>query len=377
MIEATRGSSIARRRRSTSLLLPLLRLGTPSRGQLSARESAQPDNSNFESALARIEKLEAENRKLRESLKDGDRVSSAEPLSTSAPTSTSTSSSSSKPAAPPAAAKPAAAPAAAPAAVSAAAPAAGSAAAPLPTSLQFQAVEEPVAASGSSSSSSSSSSTSLDVSNVAWPSPGEPFWERSPIKTKGMTKASAAAAAAAAASSAYTSDPSSPPASPPTKENNVIFHVAAELAPRAKVGGLGDVVAGLARECASRGRRAVVVLPFYECLPEDAIENLELADEFACPKGNKIGDGGKIASFEQLGVSAFSGRLDGIDVLLLRPDWNKTNLFRGGRIYGGSYNETEAYVSLFFLEGVLQKGGERPRKRRERKRRKRAPLRPL
>jgi starch synthase len=299
MNEATRGSN--RRRSTQQLLLPLLllRLDAPSRGQLSARASAQPDNSNLESALAKIDKLEAENRKLRELLLDGDRASAAtEPLSTS------TSSS----------------------------PAAGAAAAaPLPTSLRFQAAEEPAVVASVSSSSPSSTSSSFDVSNVAWPNPGEPFWERSPTKTARTKKTSAAAVSSAP----------SPPVPVPSNENDIIFHVAAELAPRAKVGGLGDVVAGLARECTSRGRRAVVVLPFYECLPEDAVEGLELADEFPCPKG-KPGDGRRGGNVEQLGVSAFSGRLDGIEVLLLRPDWSKTNLFRGGRIYGGSYNEAEA-----------------------------------
>ena len=299
MNEATRGSN--RRRSTQQLLLPLLllRLDAPSRGQLSARASAQPDNSNLESALAKIDKLEAENRKLRELLLDGDRASAAtEPLSTS------TSSS----------------------------PAAGAAAAaPLPTSLRFQAAEEPAVVASISSSSPSSTSSSFDVSNVAWPNPGEPFWERSPTKTARTKKTSAAAVSSAP----------SPPVPVPSNENDIIFHVAAELAPRAKVGGLGDVVAGLARECTSRGRRAVVVLPFYECLPEDAVEGLELADEFPCPKG-KPGDGRRGGNVEQLGVSAFSGRLDGIEVLLLRPDWSKTNLFRGGRIYGGSYNEAEA-----------------------------------
>jgi len=299
MNEATRGSN--RRRSTQQLLLPLLllRLDAPSRGQLSARASAQPDNSNLESALAKIDKLEAENRKLRELLLDGDRASAAtEPLSTS------TSSS----------------------------PAAGAAAAaPLPTSLRFQAAEEPAVVASVSSSSPSSTSSSFDVSNVAWPNPGEPFWERSPTKTARTKKTSAAAVSSAP----------SPSVPVPSNENDIIFHVAAELAPRAKVGGLGDVVAGLARECTSRGRRAVVVLPFYECLPEDAVEGLELADEFPCPKG-KPGDGRRGGNVEQLGVSAFSGRLDGIEVLLLRPDWSKTNLFRGGRIYGGSYNEAEA-----------------------------------
>ena len=32
-------------------------------------------------------------------------------------------------------------------------------------------------------------------------------------------------------------------------------------------------------------------------------------------------------------------------MVLLRPaDWDGCNLFRGGRIYGGSYNELEAYL---------------------------------
>ena len=45
-----------------------------------------------------------------------------------------------------------------------------------------------------------------------------------------------------------------------------------------------------------------------------------------------------------LKTSAFSGKIDDIPVILLRPDWSATNLFQGSRIYGGSYNETEAYL---------------------------------
>ena len=33
-------------------------------------------------------------------------------------------------------------------------------------------------------------------------------------------------------------------------------------------------------------------------------------------------------------------------MLLLRPDWHACNLFKGSRIYGGSYNELEAYLSF-------------------------------
>ena len=302
---AVAASRLRQQHRPSIQSLPLP-LRSPSRNQFVIRASSD-DSGDLESALARIERLEAENRKLREML--GGRPGDQEERTTE----TSSSSSSSSPPPPPATeTKPAAAP---------------------PTSLQFQEAEVvEVAASSSSASSSSSSSTSsstFDVSDVVWPHPGERFWERRPNKASNRATTTA---------TTTTKNATAPPSN--SNSDDIIVHVAAELAPRAKVGGLGDVVAGLARECASRGRRAVVVLPFYECLPEDAVESLELVDEFSCPKGKSTD--GKITSVEELGVRAFSGRLDGIEVLLLRPDWDRTNLFRGGRIYGGSYNEAEA-----------------------------------
>jgi len=42
-----------------------------------------------------------------------------------------------------------------------------------------------------------------------------------------------------------------------------IAHLASEMAPFAKVGGLGDVVAALAAEQVSRGHRVLIVLPRY------------------------------------------------------------------------------------------------------------------
>lgn len=141
-----------------------------------------------------------------------------------------------------------------------------------------------------------------------------------------------------------------------------VVHVTAEMAPHAKVGGLGDVVTGLARACLGRGHNVEIMLPvrglrcaavlcfdaaahamlpaapalparaagpraplhaparrcqqvlagppapcpcaalsmllcplppcpqYYECLPDDAIEDLKLDREFDCPKG-KTWDG--------------------------------------------------------------------------------------
>jgi hypothetical protein len=41
----------------------------------------------------------------------------------------------------------------------------------------------------------------------------------------------------------------------------------------------------------------------------------------------------------------FSCRIAGVPVTLLKPaESTGSGLFRGGRIYGGSYNETEAYL---------------------------------
>ena len=45
-------------------------------------------------------------------------------------------------------------------------------------------------------------------------------------------------------------------------------------------------------------------------------------------------------------VAAFTGRIEGIPVVLLRPDWGQCNIFRGGAIYGGSCSELEAYLFL-------------------------------
>lgn len=55
-------------------------------------------------------------------------------------------------------------------------------------------------------------------------------------------------------------------------------------------------------------------------------------------------------------TSVFSGKIAGCPVYLIRPaDWNLCNIFRGTRIYGGSYNEMEAY--LYFCRWVGWGGG--------------------
>ena len=171
---------------------------------------------------------------------------------------------------------------------------------------------------------------------IVWPTPGEAFWDRPARRDVSPTGAA-----------------SPPPPPPPTLRPPIarplsIIHIAAELAPSAKVGGLGDVVAGLTLASLSMGHDPIVCLPFYECLPEAAVAGLALADEFDVPRG---WNARAAAPTSSLRVAVFTGTLDGVPVALFRPDWAASPLFKGARIYGGSHSETEAY--LFFCRASL------------------------
>nr|WP_323697135.1 glycogen synthase [Thiorhodovibrio litoralis] len=60
----------------------------------------------------------------------------------------------------------------------------------------------------------------------------------------------------------------------PPRPSLFIVHIAPEMAPVAKVGGLADVVFGLSRELAIRGNHVEVILPKYDCLRYDHIYEL-------------------------------------------------------------------------------------------------------
>eukprot|EP01024_Parvocaulis_polyphysoides_P010314 TRINITY_DN13462_c0_g1_i4.p1 TRINITY_DN13462_c0_g1~~TRINITY_DN13462_c0_g1_i4.p1 ORF type:complete len:655 (-),score=114.00 TRINITY_DN13462_c0_g1_i4:290-2254(-) len=173
---------------------------------------------------------------------------------------------------------------------------------------------------------------------IIWPDLNEspPFWDRSPRSSSLQLDLSG--------EKDYTGDTQVKDA-----RSLYVVHMTAEMAPIAKVGGLGDVVTGLARACGERGHHVEVILPYYECLPDDKIEDLRLDATFDCPKGY-LWDGNMQQG--SLKTNVFYGKIDGINVFLVRPDWDACNIFRGGRIYGGSYNETEAY--LYFCRAALQ-----------------------
>lgn len=117
-----------------------------------------------------------------------------------------------------------------------------------------------------------------------------------------------------------------------------ITHVTAEMAPIAKVGGLGDVVTGLARACLSRGHTVHVMLPFYQCIPKHHINDLTLITTY---------DSFHHGSWVQ--TNAYRGLVSGIPVIFIDPS---NHFFKGQNVYGGSYNELEAY--LFFSRACLE-----------------------
>lgn len=117
-----------------------------------------------------------------------------------------------------------------------------------------------------------------------------------------------------------------------------IVHVTAEMAPIAKVGGLGDVVTGLARACLSRGHKVDIMLPLYECIQKQQINELALLTTY-----NSYHDGNWVPT------NAYTGLVSGIPVIFIEPS---NQFFKGQNVYGGSYNELEAY--LFFSRACLE-----------------------
>ena len=70
-----------------------------------------------------------------------------------------------------------------------------------------------------------------------------------------------------------------PPPPRPAIPSMFVMMIASELTPVAKVGGLADVVYGLARELEARGNAVEIILPKYDCMRYDHIYGLTKAYE--------------------------------------------------------------------------------------------------
>lgn len=102
-----------------------------------------------------------------------------------------------------------------------------------------------------------------------------------------------------------------------------IIHVASELAPIAKVGGLADVVTGLSRALANRGHDIDVIIPKYDCLDTNEMRDLHIDYHDLI-----VEYGGE--SFHN---TVWKGWLENIKVYLIEPHHPK-HFFNRGCFYG-------------------------------------------
>lgn len=102
-----------------------------------------------------------------------------------------------------------------------------------------------------------------------------------------------------------------------------IIHIATELAPIAKVGGLGDVVHGLSKELLKTGHVVEVILPKYDCLHFEELKNLKVEfRELWSTDGT-----------HRFNNTIWSAVVDGIKVILIEPH-HPQYYFSRGIIYG-------------------------------------------
>ncbi len=102
-----------------------------------------------------------------------------------------------------------------------------------------------------------------------------------------------------------------------------IVHVATEFAPLAKVGGLGDVVHGLAKEQAALGHQVEVILPKYDIIKYHNLENFSL----------EMGDLWSFEDSSRYHNAVWTGYVDKVKVHLIEPHHNHY-YFNRGKIYG-------------------------------------------
>src|SRR5271170_7576982 len=92
--------------------------------------------------------------------------------------------------------------------------------------------------------------------------------------------------------------------------NSMYFvHIASELAPVAKVGGLADVIYGLSKELSRLGHKVEIILPKYDCLHYGDLKNLKVEHR-------------EIWSFDgpyRFNNTIWSANVDGLKVLLIEP----------------------------------------------------------
>lgn len=119
-----------------------------------------------------------------------------------------------------------------------------------------------------------------------------------------------------------------------------IVHVASELAPLAKVGGLADVLLGLSRELSWKGHDVDIIIPKYDCMDSSQIRdmNIEVRDFTSFYQG------------EWHHNTAWIGWVENLKVYFIEPH-HPRYFFNRGCFYGC---EDDIERFLYFSRAVLE-----------------------
>ncbi|KAK1304752.1 hypothetical protein QJS10_CPB11g01349 [Acorus calamus] len=118
-----------------------------------------------------------------------------------------------------------------------------------------------------------------------------------------------------------------------------IVHVAVEMAPIAKVGGLGDVVTSLSRAVQDLGHNVDIILPKYDCMNINHVRDLHFHRSF--PWGGTE-------------IKVWLGKVEGLTVYFLEP---QNGMFWMRCIYNGRNDgERFSFFCHAALEFLLQSG---------------------
>ncbi|EPS64175.1 hypothetical protein M569_10602, partial [Genlisea aurea] len=112
-----------------------------------------------------------------------------------------------------------------------------------------------------------------------------------------------------------------------------IVHIAVEMAPIAKVGGLGDVVTSLSRAVQDMNHNVNIILPKYDCLNFSHVKDLQFFKSY---------------SWGGTEIKVWSGKVEGLSVYFLEP---QNGLFWVGCIYGRG-NDAQRFG--FFCHAALE-----------------------
>uniref|UniRef100_A0A7N0UI48 starch synthase n=1 Tax=Kalanchoe fedtschenkoi TaxID=63787 RepID=A0A7N0UI48_KALFE len=118
-----------------------------------------------------------------------------------------------------------------------------------------------------------------------------------------------------------------------------IVHIAVEMAPIAKVGGLGDVVTSLSRAILELNHNVEVILPKYDCINLDNVKDFQFHRSY---------------SWGGTEIKVWKGKVEGVPVNFLEP---QNGLFWVGCIYGRANDgERFGFFCHAALEFLLQSG---------------------